>query len=174
MIFKQLVFLFLLAIGSNSYGQCKFKIDRVTKKGDTIISTKDIIIYSDAGGSYSLTFKKNNSDYFIAFKKAYNSKEDMKVGENMTLTLTNSTGKNVTLVSQEEYSTNYLYSAGESSVIIAKYPIDKSKLKKLSEYSIKECSFQTAKKTWTFSPKNKKKIIKIQEGATCIRNRWKY
>jgi len=171
MIFKKLVFVFLIVLASNSYGQCKYKIDRVTKKGDTIISTRDITIYSDSGGSYSLTFKKNNSHYFIAFKKAYNSKEVIMVRENMTLTLTNSTGGNVTLVSQEEYSTNDLYSAGETSVIIAKYPIDQSKLKNISEYSIKECSFQTAKKTWTFAPKNKKKIIKIQEGATCIRNR---
>ena len=70
MIFKKLVFVFLIVLASNSYGQCKFKIDRVTKKGDTIISTRDIIIYSDSGGSYSLTFKKNNSHYFIAFKKS--------------------------------------------------------------------------------------------------------
>ena len=171
MIIKKIIFILLLVVASNSYGQCKFKIDRITKKGDTIISTKDITIYSDGDGSYTITFTKKNSDYFIAFRKAYNSKEVIMVRKNMTLTLTNSNGENISLVAQEEYSTNELYSAGESSVIIARYPIDKSKLKMIAEYSIKECSFQTAKKTWTFSPKNKKKIIRLQEGVTCIINR---
>ena len=69
------------------------------------------------------------------------------------------------------YSTNELYSTGESSVIIAIYPIDINKLRIISEYPIKECSFQTTKKTWKFSPKSKKKILKIQEGSACISNR---
>ena len=58
MAIKKIVFLLLLVVASNSYGQCKFKIDRITKKGDTIISTKDIAIYSDGDGSYTITFTK--------------------------------------------------------------------------------------------------------------------
>jgi len=169
---KKIILVLAVLIVNLSYGQCKFKVDRIRKaNGDTIITTRDLAIYSDEKGSYSITFHKKNSDYSLAFKKAYNSKETLTVKEGMKLTLSMSNGEKMELHTTADFETDLLYSAGDNSVLISRYPLNKGNLTLFSENSVSECKFQTAQKTWDVKPKNKKKMLKVQEGAGCILSR---
>ena len=169
---KSIILVLTVLIVNLSYGQCKFKVDRVRKvNGDTIITTRDLAIYSDEKGSYSITFHKKNSDYYLAFKKASNSKETLTVKEGMKLILSMSNGEKMELYTTADFETDLLYSAGDNSVLIARYPLNKDNLKLFSENSVSECKFQTTQSTWDVKPKNKKKILKVQEGAGCILSR---
>jgi len=169
---EKFILILVVLITNLSYGQCKFKVDRVRKaSGDTIIATRDLAIYSDEKGSYGITFHKKNSDYSLTFKKAYPSTEKLTVKEGMKLILSMSNGEMMELQTTADYETNLLFSSGENSVLIARYPLNKDNLKLFSENSVSECKFQTVQNTWDIKPKNNKKILKIQEGAGCILSR---
>ena len=165
-------FVLLLMLSDCAFSQCKFKVDRVRKSnGDTVIATKSFPLYSDEKGNYNLSFLKNNSDYFVSFRKAYSSSEVLKVVRGMTLLIMLKNESEIKLVASEDFETNQLSCVGENCSISVRYPVSQNQLQMLSSHGIKSCNFFTLNKNWSFETKSNKKVLKAQEGAKCILTR---
>ena len=171
-IMKSITLILFVFAAHITFGQCKFKVDRIRKSnGDTIIATKNFPLYSDEKGSYLLTYHKTNSDYFVSLRKAYNSSQKLTIMKGYTLALTLSNGEKVSFRTKEEFETNLLTCAGESCSITARYPINRDQLEQLTQHSIVQGKFLTTEQMWKFEPKNTKKTDKAKEGARCILTR---